>query len=49
VHLGANEVNPTSNPFDIARVPGSLGSDGGVPTITTTTTTPHTTTSKAVA
>ncbi len=48
VHLGANEVNPTSNPFEVARVQSSLGSDGGIPT-TTTTTTPAATTPAAVA
>jgi hypothetical protein len=37
VHLGGNEVSPTSNPFDVERGQGSLGSDGGVPTTTTST------------
>jgi hypothetical protein len=38
VHLGAGEVGPTSNPFDVERGQGSLGSDGGVPTTTSTIT-----------
>jgi hypothetical protein len=49
VHLGGNEVNPTSNPFDIERVQGSLGSDGGVPTTTTSTTSSAATTAMAVS
>jgi len=48
VHLGANEVNPTTNPFDIERGQGSLGSDGGIPT-TTSTKSPAATTAMAVA
>jgi hypothetical protein len=49
VHLGANEVNPTSNPFDIERVQGSLGSNGGAPTPTTSTASPAATTAIAVS
>jgi hypothetical protein len=48
VHLGADEVSPTSNPFDVERMQ-VIGSDGGVPTTTTTTTTPGGTTAIAVA
>jgi hypothetical protein len=48
VHLGANEVNPTSNPVDVERMQ-VLGSDGGVPTSTTSTTTPTAATATAVA
>jgi hypothetical protein len=48
VHLGANEVNPPSNPFEIARAQGSLGSDGGIPT-TTSATSPAATTAVDVS
>jgi len=43
VHLGANEVNPTSNPFKIERVHGTLG----LRQATTTTVAPTTTTTVA--
>jgi hypothetical protein len=37
VHLGAGEVSPAGNPFQIERVAGSLSSDGGVPPTTSET------------
>ena len=49
VHLGADAVNPTSNPFDIERGQGSLSSNGGVPTTTTSTAAPAATTITGVA
>jgi hypothetical protein len=49
VHLGADAVNPTSNPFDIERGQGSLSSNGGVPTTTTSAAAPAATTITGVA